>query len=104
MIDRLSVGQIPKHWQLKRGKRLLECIDVRSSAGQEEFLTVPAERGVVPRSTANVTMFKAESYVGYKICWPGDLVINSLCAWARGLGVSRFHGIVSSAYGIDRPL
>ena len=44
-------------------------------------------------------MFKAESYVGYKLCWPGDLVINSLWAWAQGLGVSRYHGIVSSAYG-----
>jgi type I restriction enzyme S subunit len=47
-------------------------------------------------------MFKAESYVGYKLCWPGDLVINSLWAWARGLGVSRYHGIVSSAYGVYR--
>jgi type I restriction enzyme S subunit len=47
-------------------------------------------------------MFKAESYVGYKLCWPGDLVINSLWAWGRGLGVARYHGIVSSAYGVYR--
>ena len=31
-----------------------------------------------------------------------DLVINSLWAWAGGLGVSRHHGIVSSAYGVYR--
>ncbi len=47
-------------------------------------------------------MFKAESYVGYKLCWPGDLVINSLWAWSRGLGISQYHGIVSSAYGVYR--
>jgi len=47
-------------------------------------------------------MFKAESYLGYKLCWPGDLVINSLWAWAGGLGVSRHHGIISSAYGVYR--
>ena len=47
-------------------------------------------------------MFQAESYAGYKLCWPGDLVINSLWAWGRGLGVSRYHGIVSSAYGVYR--
>ena len=47
-------------------------------------------------------MFKAQSYVGYKLCWPGDLVVNSLWAWAGGLGVSRYHGIVSSAYGVYR--
>ena len=61
-----------------------------------------SERGVVPRRTASVTMFKAESYAGHKLCWPGDLVINSLWAWAQGLGVSRFHGIVSTAYGVYR--
>ena len=33
-----------------------------------------------------------------------DLVINSLWAWAQGLGVSQHHGIVSSAYGVYRPL
>jgi len=47
-------------------------------------------------------MFKAESYLGYKLCWPGDLVINSLWAWAGGLGVSKHHGIISSAYGVYR--
>ncbi len=96
------LGMVPDHWDLRRGKALFRCVDVRSSTGEEELLTVSSERGVVPRRSANVTMFKAESYVGYKLCWPGDLVINSLWAWGRGLGVSRYHGIVSSAYGVYR--
>ena len=94
--------EMPKHWNLRRGKSLFRCVDIRSTTGEEELLTVSSDRGVVPRSSANVTMFKAESYVGYKLCWPEDLVINSLWAWARGLGVSRHHGIVSSAYGVYR--
>ena len=96
------LGEIPNHWNVIRGKWLLNCIDVRSTSGDEELLTVSSERGVIPRSDATVTMFKAESYKGYKLCWPGDLVINSLWAWARGLGVSQHHGIVSSAYGVYR--
>jgi type I restriction enzyme S subunit len=96
------LGCVPEHWDIKRGKAIFQCIDVRSSSGEEELLTVSSDRGVVPRSSATVTMFKAESYVGYKLCWPGDLVINSLWAWARGLGVARHHGIVSSAYGVYR--
>lgn len=96
------LGEVPAHWEVRRGKALFRCIDVRSQTGQEELLTVSSERGVVPRRSANVTMFKAESYVGYKLCWPDDLVINSLWAWARGLGVSPYHGIVSSAYGVYR--
>ncbi len=97
------LGEVPEHWEVRRGKNLFRCIDVRSETGEEELLTVSSERGVVPRRSANVTMFKAESYVGHKLCWPGDLVINSLWAWARGLGVSRYHGIISTAYGVYRP-
>ena len=96
------LGDVPEHWMVKRGKALFHCVDVRSSTGEEELLTVSSERGVVPRSSATVTMFKAESYAGYKLCWPNDLVINSLWAWARGLGVARHHGIISSAYGVYR--
>ena len=96
------LGEVPEHWEVKRGKALFRCVNVRSSIGEEALLTVSSERGVVPRSSATVTMFKAESYAGYKLCWPGDLVINSLWAWGRGLGVSRHHGIISSAYGVYR--
>jgi len=97
------LGEVPQHWEVRRGKNLFRCIDVRSETGEEELLTVSSERGVVPRRSANVTMFKAESYVGHKLCWPGDLVINSLWAWAGGLGVSSYPGIISTAYGVYRP-
>src|SRR3990172_3886120 len=96
------LGQVPEHWDIKRAKNLFRGVDVRSEIGGEELPTVSSERGVVPRRSATVTMFKAESYVGHKLCWPGDLVVNSLWAWARGLGVSQFHGIVSTAYGVYR--
>ena len=98
------LGDIPSHWDVRRGKYIFKTVNVRSQNGDEELLTVSAENGVIPRESANVTMFKAESYVGYKLCWPGDLVINSLWAWAKGLAVSQHHGIVSSAYGVYRPL
>ncbi|MCX6880598.1 MAG: restriction endonuclease subunit S [Verrucomicrobia bacterium] len=93
---------LPSHWVIKRGKSYLFCIDERSKAGKEELLTVSSARGVVPRSSAKVTMFKAESYAGHKLCWPGDLVINSLWAWGGGLGVSQHHGIISTAYSVYR--
>ena len=96
------LGEVPKHWELRRGKTVFRCIDERSETGSEELLTVSSDRGIVPRDSTSVTMFKARSYVGHKLCWPGDLVINSLWAWSRGLGVSRYHGIVSTAYGVYR--
>ena len=98
------LGDVPARWELRRGKTIFQLVDIRSETGAEELLTVSSEKGIVPRASINVTMFKAESYVGYKLCWPGDLVINSLWSWAQGLGVSRYHGIVSSAYGVYRLL
>jgi type I restriction enzyme S subunit len=94
--------EIPSHWQVARAKSIMRALDVRSADGEEELLTVSSSRGVVPRASAQVNMFKAESYAGHKLCWPGDLVINSLWAWGRGLGVARHHGIVSTAYGVYR--
>ena len=96
------LGDVPEHWEVRRAKQLMRPVDIRSQTGGEELLTVSSERGVVPRSTASVSMFEAESYVGHKLCWSDDLVINSLWAWARGLGVSPRHGIVSTAYGVYR--
>jgi type I restriction enzyme S subunit len=93
---------VPNDWDIRRGKAIFQCIDQRSATGKEELLTVSSSQGVIPRRSANVTMFKAESYKGYKLCWPGDLVINSLWAWGGGLGVSNHHGIISSAYGVYR--
>jgi len=80
----------------------MRTVDIRSESGAEELLTVSSSRGVVPRSSATVTMFQAKTYAGHKLCWPNDLVINSLWAWGRGLGVAQHHGIVSTAYGVYR--
>jgi type I restriction enzyme, S subunit len=86
------LDKLPATWRMSRGKGIFGIIDVRSTTGDEELLTVSSVDGVVPRSQKTVTMFMAESYVGHKLCWPGDLVINSLWAWMQGLGFSRHHG------------
>jgi len=96
------LGEVPEHWEVKRGKFVFESVDVRSTTGSEELLTVSSRDGVVPRAGRDITMFMASSYVGHKLCWPEDLVINSLWAWANGLGFSPHHGIVSTAYGVYR--
>jgi type I restriction enzyme S subunit len=97
-----GVGFVPTHWRIRRAKYVWEAVDVRSTTGTEERLTVSSASGIVPRSSKNVTMFEAASYVGHKVVQPKDLVINSLWAWAGGLGVSNHHGLVSPVYGVYR--
>ena len=94
---------VPEHWNEQRAKTFFREVDERSKTGQEELLSVSHLTGVTPRSQKNVTMFKAASYVGSKLCRPGDIVINTLWAWMAALGASRNVGIVSPAYGVYRP-
>jgi len=94
---------VPEHWNEQRAKTFFREVDERSKTGEEELLSVSHLTGVTPRSQKNVTMFKAASYVGSKLCQPGDIVINTLWAWMAALGASSHVGIVSPAYGVYRP-
>jgi type I restriction enzyme, S subunit len=98
------LGKIPAHWHERRAKYFFHEVDERSGTGQEELLSVSHLTGVSPRSQKNVTMFKAESYVGHKLCQAGDLVINTMWAWMAALGVARQTGIVSPSYAVYRPI
>ena len=48
-------------------------------------------------------MFEAETNEGYKLCEPGDLVINTLWAWMGAMGTAPVKGIVSPAYNVYEP-
>ena len=95
--------EYPSHWTLKRFKNVFAERAERSSDGSEELLSVSAYFGVKPRSETldeGDHLSRAESLEGYKVCRAGDLVINIMLAWNRGLGFSWQHGIVSPAYSV----
>ncbi|WP_327417643.1 restriction endonuclease subunit S [Streptomyces sp. NBC_01233] len=97
-----TIGSIPAAWRSARIKTFMREVMDLSETGEEELLSVSHLTGVTPRSEKDVNMFLAESMVGYKRCQPGDLVINTLWAWMGALGVSRYSGIMSPAYGVYR--
>lgn len=97
------LGEIPAHWAIERARWLFRERDVRSTTGEEEMLTVSHLTGVTPRSEKNVNMFEAETNEGYKLCEPGDLVINTLWAWMGAMGIAPVKGIVSPAYNVYEP-
>jgi type I restriction enzyme S subunit len=97
------LGDIPVHWGVERSRWLFRERDERSETGVEEMLTVSHLTGVTPRAEKDVNMFEAESTVGYKLCFKGDLVINTLWAWMGAMGTARVDGIVSPAYNVYTP-
>lgn len=97
------LGEIPEGWQVERARWLFRERDERSTTGEEELLTVSHITGVTPRSSKDVNMFEAETTEGYKRCYSGDLVINTLWAWMGAMGVSPVNGIVSPAYNVYKP-
>ena len=96
------LGDVPAHWEVRRAKYYYRESQEVSASGAEELMSVSHRTGVTPRK-ANVTMFLAESNVGYKICRPDDIVINTMWAYMAALGVARQVGIVSPSYGVYRP-
>jgi type I restriction enzyme S subunit len=97
------LGEVPVHWVERRAKYFFREVDERSESGNEELMSVSHKTGVTPRKQS-VTMFLAESTVGYKICRPGDIAINTMWAFMGALGIARQEGIVSPAYGVYRPI
>ena len=99
------LGDVPEHWDLKRFKYILEELNELSELGDETLLSVSEYYGVKPRKETideGDILSRAESLSGYKKCKSGDLVMNIMLAWKRGLGITKFDGIVSPAYAVFR--
>lgn len=97
------LGDVPAHWKIERARWLFTERDERSVTGNEELLTVSHLTGVTPRSEKDVNMFEAATTTRYKLCFSGDLVVNTLWAWMGAMGVSPVDGIVSPAYNVYVP-
>lgn len=96
------IGDIPAHWEVKRGKALFQETEARSIDGSEELLTVSQYTGITPRSQKNVNMFEALTLEGYKICEIGDIAANTMWLWAGAIGVSKYRGVISPSYNVYR--
>lgn len=99
------VGEIPRNWQVLRGKYVFREIKELSYRGDETLLSVSEYYGVKPRQDTieeGEFISRAESLIGYKKCQINDLAMNIMLAWKTGLGVSKYEGIISPAYSVFR--
>lgn len=86
-----------------RLKYLCYEVDRRVGANNSELLSVSIHRGVVPRAELTEDLPRAEDLSNYKLCEPGDIIVNRMRAFQGATGVSPRQGAVSPDYLVLRP-
>ncbi len=100
------IGEVPSDWNVLPNRSLFYEVK-NPNHPDEQLLSVTISRGVISQiDLLNNTSKKDSSNVDkskYKLVKPGDIVYNKMRAWQGALGISRYKGIVSPAYIIQRP-
>ncbi|MGN9811133.1 restriction endonuclease subunit S [Micromonospora sp. BQ11] len=92
-------------WKPKRLGSFYDVRDERAglSADSLPLMSVSQMHGVIPRSELYGDDGRAETLVNYKICEPGDIVLNRMSAYNGAVGVARQRGLVSPDYLVMQP-
>ncbi|WP_315754817.1 MULTISPECIES: restriction endonuclease subunit S [unclassified Bradyrhizobium] len=100
------LGDIPRHWEVKRIKHLLKEVDNRSTTGAEPLLSMRMHHGLVVFAEHFTRPPQAASLVGFKIVKPGQFVVNRMQAGNGVIYSSNlaFAGLVSPDYAVFDPI
>lgn len=96
------IGKIPKDWEVKRIKYLMEECRDRSESGLEEPLSMSQKYGLIKTSEMDNIPNQALSLIGNKLVDIDDLVFNKLKPHLGVFSVSKYKGIVSPDYAVYR--
>ncbi|MEU8581258.1 restriction endonuclease subunit S [Streptomyces abikoensis] len=91
------------NWRSIRLKHQYRIIDQRAGSTQPPLLAVSIHHGVVPRDSLTDKLPRAEDLSNYKICAPGDIVLNRMRAFQGAIGIASTEGMVSPDYLVIRP-
>jgi type I restriction enzyme S subunit len=94
------LGEVPAHWDISRIKNVLYERDKRSGSSDGILLSLTRSHGLVPRDKVANRIASVEDLSRYKVCEPGDLVMNRMQAWSGMFGVPKQKGLVSPDYSV----
>lgn len=93
------IGQIPQGWNIELSKRIFNELNLRGEEGLE-LGSVTQERGVVLRSTSDLSVWNPQGELGgYKTIREGQFVL-SLRSFEGGVELSGVDALVSPAYTV----
>ena len=94
------IGEIPVDWKIKRVKAVLcERNKSNNPVQTDKILSLTNDRGVIPyEEKGDVGNKSKEDLTGYKLAYPGDIVLNSMNVFIGSVGLSSYFGCVSPVY------
>jgi len=99
------LGRIPKHWDCLPHRAIFEEVKEQGHV-DEQLLSVTIGKGIIRQENLLADSSKKDSSnldkSKYKLVEPGDIAYNKMRAWQGAVGVSRYRGIVSPAYIVQR--
>lgn len=99
------LGEYPSSWRLKKIKYCLqERIEKNNPVQTTDILSLTAKQGVIPYDQKEGGGNKPkEDVTGYRLAYPGDIVMNSMNILSGSVGLSQYFGCVSPVYYMLRP-
>ena len=94
------LGDVPAHWEVRRIKTLFLEKDERSSDGHGVLLSLTRSYGLIPQTEASNRIASIEDLSNYKVCRPGNLVMNRMQAWSGMFAVPSQKGLISPDYSV----
>lgn len=86
------IGEIPKHWEIKKGKYILKLLK-RTVRDDDEVITCFRDGRVTLRSNRREEGFTfADKEIGYQGINKGDLVVHGMDGFAGAIGISDSRG------------
>lgn len=96
------LGEIPEGWDVCRCKYLFKESDLRSTTGTETHLSMSQKLGLIPDNQLNERRMLSENYIGGKLCFIENLVLNRLKAHLGVFALSKYDGVISPDYTVLR--
>ena len=101
------LGDVPAHWEVLPNRAIFSEVN-KQNCPSEQMLSVTITSGVILQQALLEDTSKKDSSrldrAAYKLVQPGDIAYNKMRAWQGAIGVSKYRGIVSPAYVVQRPL
>ena len=101
------LGNVPAHWDVLPNRAIFAEVAEQNCPG-EQMLSVTITSGIIRQQELLEDTSKKDSSrldrTAYKLVQPGDIAYNKMRAWQGAIGVSKYRGIVSPAYVVQRPL